>query len=130
MGLPPWHNLISPPLLKLIAYQPLKTHRSDFFFCSSIINLTVLKFAKYTHNMFNGNTVITAYNQFSMEFVWDNVKSLDVQQTYHFHKKYLRPSLHHHQALHLSIVQDDILIFPAAYITTSSIALTCGIFAG
>ena len=41
---------------------------------------------KYTHNMFNGDTVITAHNQFSMEFVWNNVNSLDVQQTYNFHK--------------------------------------------
>ena len=50
------------------------------------VNTHRRKFAKYTHNMFNGNTVITAYNQFSMEFVGNNANSLDVQQTYHFHK--------------------------------------------
>ena len=47
MGLPQqlWHNLISPPLLKSIAYQPLKTlstHCTDFVCYSSLINLPVL----------------------------------------------------------------------------------------
>ena len=52
---------------------------------SNDVNTHRRKFAKYTHNMFNGNTVITAYNQLSIEFVWNNINSLNVQQTYHFH---------------------------------------------
>ena len=50
------------------------------------VNTHRRKFAKYTHNMSIGNTVITAYNEFPMEFVWNDFDSLDVQQTYHFHK--------------------------------------------
>ena len=55
---------------------------------------------KNTHNMFKSNTAIIAYNNFSVEFVWNNVNSLDAQQS--FPQDYLRPSLHHHRALHFS----------------------------
>ena len=64
----------------------LNVTRSNVPILPNDVNAHRRKFAKYTHNIFNGNTVITVHNQFSMEFVWNNVNSLDVQQTYHFHK--------------------------------------------
>ena len=63
----------------------LNVTRSDVPILPNDVNTHRQKFANYTHNMFNGNIVVTAYNQFFMKFVWNNVNSLDVQQTYYYH---------------------------------------------